>query len=482
MFRGFPVVPVAASVLCGAVAFLLFKLNLPSDFGPGGGFAVLVFDETQDDRHIRETLAFGGLDGLISKSSQNVPIDDFGSLRMVPLDTFRDAIEPFDPRDTGYAGRLKSFFVQDGQRFFFLPVDSARAGSAASLDRQVAALLPGVPFTLALPGERPPPLRYFPLLVAASLAALCVSRHRRFFALGLAALPALAYSGPFAFPLAAALCAVQELLREPVGELAAARRYGRRDYAGYGFAGLWEKLTPFRLNCLLALLFTGLFALFSALAGLSPVLTAAALAALCLPRALAFRHDSRPAGERRRLPFTPAPMTPFRARTFSLFPVLLPFGLASALAVFLPAVVPGNSPSTQNESPLNLAYLVSAEEYYQHTEFQLLFSFSRLDWGPEAGQWPLIQEPFLRYYLGEDGLIAGAADSAVSFQAAPPFPLEKLTRFLLHYDSTPNRGFQAPGAFLFTAKELMLAAMILTAWALDLFQQALRTRRGRPLS
>jgi len=467
------------SILCGVTVFSLFRSHVSPDFQtpvPGVSYAVLAVDESRDDRHIRETLARGGLDGFISMSSQKVPIDDFGFLRMIPLDTFRDKIEPFDPRDTGYAEKLKSFFVQGGQRFFFLPL-YYDTGTSARLDKQIAALLPDIPFTLTVMGQRASHFWYFALLAAACVFALFLSRSRRFYVLGLPVVLAFGWSGSSAFILAALLVGIWELLREPLGELAAASRYQRYNYAGSGFSGLCQKLKPFRVNCFLVFTFLVFFSGFSIAAGISPFPLAAAFAGLCLLYVLAFQAESERARKNRHIHFIPVPLLPFRAKTFSLFPLLLPFGLASLLALVLPPVMPGFlpdiSPSGENESPIEIRYLVRAEDYYRHIEFQKSFSFRRLD---DA---PLIQEPFLRYYLGEDGLIAGSTAPAINFWTAPPFPLEKLMYFLLHYDIASVSGASISRASILrissvTIKEWISVTIMFAAWILNLLSPEIR--------
>ena len=476
----------AVSVLCGVMVFSLFRATISPGFGTpnvGSGYAVLTVDEAQDDRRIRETLARGGLDGFISKSSQEVPIDDFGFLRMIPLDTFRDKIEPFDPRDTGYAGKLKSFFVRDGQRFFFLPLDYTSAGKTARLDTQIAALLPEIPFTLTVLGQEKPLFWYFALLAAAGVSALFISRSRRFFALTLPVVLAFGWSGPAAFILAALLLGIWELLREPLGELSAARCYQRYNYAGNGFSGLCQKLKPFRMNCFLFFGFLMVFAVFSVTAGVSPVPLAAAFVSLCLLYVLAFQAESERARKNRHIHFIPVPLLPFKLKTFSLFPLLLPFGLASMLALFaplLPGVPPGifPSPLPAEDAPVHTRYIVRAEDYYRHIDFQKSFSFRRLDGDAAvftaAGGQPFINEPFLRYYLGEDGLIAGSTAKAVNFWTAPPFPLEKLMGFLLNYNTASPVPGASAGAPSLTAKEWISVAIIFAAWILNLLSPEIR--------
>ena len=108
---------IAISVICGVMVFVLFKVYPREALNVGERWAVLILDEAHEDRRIRESLA--GIGAFISESSQNIFIDDFGSVKKIPLDSYYDEIEAFDPRNDGYAEKLSAFFVRDGKRLFF---------------------------------------------------------------------------------------------------------------------------------------------------------------------------------------------------------------------------------------------------------------------------------------------------------------------------------------------------------------------------
>jgi hypothetical protein len=226
------------------------------------------------------------------------------------------------------------------------------------------------------------------------------------------------------------------------------------------------------------------FVFFSAMAELSPIPLAAAFVSFSFLYFLAIRVESERIRESRHIPFIPVPLLPFKAKTFSLFPLLLPFGLASVLALFVPLFLPNLFPPRQQESPIDLHYLISPGDYYRHIDFQMSFSYRRLDQNLYAdstpGQWALNQEAFLLYYLGEDGLIAGSTGHSSAPWIIPPFPLEKLMDFLLNYDKVPalNSRFAAPGTSLFTSifmlREWIAVAIILAAWIFDLLPPAIR--------
>jgi hypothetical protein len=87
-------------------------------------------------------------------------------------------------------------------------------------------------------------------------------------------------------------------------------------------------------------------------------------------------------------------------------------------------------------SPVETGSLMNPDDYNRHIAFQKSFPYRPLNqepntFLPEA----LKQEDYLRYYLGEDGLITGNDAYAVSEEGqTPPFPLEKLMAFLVKYN------------------------------------------------
>ena len=108
------VTAVLVSLTLGAL--LLFWALLQ----PGGGrWAVVYTGAGLKERKIAGMLKEKGLD-CVSESTVWVLLDDFSELKQIPLDQYDDFVEPFDPRNDGYAEKLRSFFVQAGIRRFFV--------------------------------------------------------------------------------------------------------------------------------------------------------------------------------------------------------------------------------------------------------------------------------------------------------------------------------------------------------------------------
>ena len=310
--------------------FGLTRIRTP---GVNDGYAILVVDESQDDRAIRETLAVWGMGEIISESSQLVSIDDFGALRQIPLDLFNDEIESFDPRNDGYAEKLRSLFVNNGNRYFFAPLGS----SPPDLRARLNAGLEDIPFSLFLLEQRRSLLPYFLLLAAAGFFALFLSGSRRLFFFQIPLFLSIGWGGFAAMILAAVFAGIWELLREPLKELLTSR-YSRNTfyYTGAGVKGIGERLRPYRLNVFLALLFSLLLPVLGIAAFLPPVPLLAACACFFLLYFLSFKTMEAIFRNSRHIPFMPVPLLPLRTRTFSLFPFLIPFVLASFLALILP--------------------------------------------------------------------------------------------------------------------------------------------------
>jgi len=337
---------------------------------------------------------------------------------------------------------------------------------------------------------------------------LYLSRSPRFFVFEFPVLLAFSPAGSFGFVLAAILCGIWELLREPLGELLASRRYNRGafDYAGSGFAGLRERLRPFRVNCLLALLFSAFFIAVSVAGSFSPLPLVAACLSFLLLYFLSFRAEAERVRRNRHILFAPVPLLPFRTRTFSLFPLLLPFVAASALVLFLHLAFPGSPLSRENDPMAVLLadpqYLVSSDDYYRHIAFQESFSYRTLDQdmkdlrGPNKGA--LNQEGYLRYYLGNDELIGGSMAyaggevprNAIPRDAVPTFPLEKLMGFLLNYSKggsagdskesadTVSRRFAVSGSFR-VPKEWISVVIVLAVSVLNFLRPGIRSRKKK---
>lgn len=107
-------------------------------------------------------------------------------------------------------------------------------------------------------------------------------------------------------------------------------------------------------------------------------------------------------------------------------------------------------------------FLVGAEEYARHAAFQVSFPRRPLS-GAEA-EGGLNQPEYLRYYLGDDGLIAGTEDFSAPDDGLiagtaeiPPFPLKDLMEFLAG-EGLPEKELP-PLRYLFIPAALLTLAL-----------------------
>jgi hypothetical protein len=100
----------------------------------GPPWAVLEVPETVPGRELEKRLQNAGV-ACISVFSVPVLLNDFDRIREIPLDRYDDYVEVFDPRNDGYAARLRSFFIAEGKCRFFLQPDF-------NLRRKLVKLLP----------------------------------------------------------------------------------------------------------------------------------------------------------------------------------------------------------------------------------------------------------------------------------------------------------------------------------------------------
>jgi hypothetical protein len=82
-------------------------------------WAVLEVPETVSGKELEKNLRDAGI-GCVSAFSIPVLLNNFDGIREIPLDSYGDYMEAGDPRNDGYAAKLRSFFIAEGKCRFFL--------------------------------------------------------------------------------------------------------------------------------------------------------------------------------------------------------------------------------------------------------------------------------------------------------------------------------------------------------------------------
>ncbi|MDR2159024.1 MAG: hypothetical protein LBP23_03030 [Treponema sp.] len=414
--------------LAAGLGILLYALALAlMPPGTGKRYAALSFDESVPDRRIGELLS-AVTEDHISESTQYVFLDDFGVLKEIPLDQYGKLVEPFDPRNDGYAEKLRSFFVRDGRRFFFIPLGGPvfsggrTAGRSAVFERRVASLFNGIPFSVEYSGGGKPFFLWLALAAGAGIGVLFLWKPRFPAVVSLPVLCALSPGGPPALALGAILAGLLFLLAEPAGEFFIFLRYRR---CGSGFsdpAGRNARniLTPLRFRLILGAFLLTAYGGGCAAGGIPPLLGIAVFAASSGLVTLALLAESIRGEAQDHVRFLPviimAPPSP--APAFSR--IVLVYFLAAVLGAVAPLLFPGIRPVTVSE-PFTGGLLPSEEEYLRHAAFQVNFSWRPLGGGDGV---------YRHYSTGEDGLLSEAPGTERALPPVPPFPLKELAAFL----------------------------------------------------
>jgi len=398
-----------------------------------GGYATLVCGDAYSDREIRDRLDSQGLTGMVSESDQWFLLDCFGYIEKVPLVEYEERLLPFDPRNDGYAEKLKSLFVRDGKRFVYIPIG---ANNPENMDAAIAQALAGISYSLDY--AQPPPKRDILLpLMAFSLTACAffvipVLRRR----LNAGLLPCLLALSPLAFglapgfALAALLAGLAALLAESLGRKPP---FGRQMNPPGPSAAQW----------LLALALIACYVFFSFFCGLPVLFAFFVLASFCCLLLVSLKAGGNKLSikfgvhkrslQRRR--FTPVEIISRNTVSYSFFPVMLPFAVMAIALTFAGFAMPPPSAPVMNVSPLIASQLpagaITEADFQEHYLFQSVFSFRALGKTYEAGELPVIAG----YELSSNGLLDPAAPYIDEELQIPDFPLGDLLRGISSDDS-----------------------------------------------
>jgi hypothetical protein len=416
--------PVFLSVLFAVGLWIYGSLILRTDVDIQGGYATLVCGDSCSDPEIRERLDSRGLTGLVSESDQWFLLDCFGSVEKIPLVEYSERLLPFDPRNDGYAEKLRSLFVRDGKRYVYIQL---AANSPEKLEAEIAAALNGVSYSLEYARGTPGKHDIFLPLIAFSLTAcifFAIPALRRRLNAGF--LPCLTALSPLAlglapgFAMAALLAGFAALLAE-----------GGRQQP-------YNSSMPFAQKWLLAFAFIACYVCFSFFSGLPVHFALLVLALFCCALAVSVRTGGGKLftgfavkkwyPQRRR--FNPVQIISRPAVSYGFFPVMLPFA-AMALALAFAGLARPHTPSTPASadaaapavyvSPLP-AGAVTEVDFREHFLFQSAFSFRALGKKDAYGGAPA------GYELSSNGLLAPAAPGVDQEPQIPEFPLGEFLR------------------------------------------------------
>jgi hypothetical protein len=425
-------------LVCLPLSFGLFLLGRAMGYEEfRGGYAVLSFDASVDDGVIRGLLseADGFAGAPVSESSQWVILDNFNSLETVPLDKYFSRIFQFDPRNDGYAGKLRNVFLRDGKRFVYIPLEQGN-WTPLLMDKKFKTLLADIPFYGEYYGTGMPLRLYFASYAAASLCLLIicyVKKYTRHNMINIAALipvfSCLAFFGAAGIACASLLFAFFIFFKDPVNELLMLFWLSSGENAQKLKLFYKEIIKPYRMHWVFLPVFAAALGVIVVFSQLKLLFLLAVFAAACAVLFFLSKILSLSGGGHRR--FTPVLIMNRRSADFSFSLCMLPFTAAAFFAVFLSPYIGGVYAAEKN-----FIEIVEEQDYYAHLAFQSEFSTRRLGAAPDSG-YPV-------YVFDEDGLPSpgksSGAEKQFDVKDFPAFPLRHLMDFFRNVNNNEKSG------------------------------------------
>jgi len=406
-----------------------------------GGYAMLSTDVSVDDKTLCALLNdadfFGG--EPVSESSQIVMLDNFDALEAVPLDKYFSRINSFDPRNDGYAGKLREIFIKDDKRIVYVPLKAGKWDPAV-IDQKFASLLGDIPFAAGYFAVGRPLSLFFAAYAAASVCLLvifCVNRkaHRGAF-ITAALIPVffpLAFFGASGIGCAALLTALFIFLREPLNDIFMLRKSFSREKQKKLSWEIKRKIiyreiiVPYGFYVLLLPVFAAAFAVLIEFSQLKLFFVLLAFASALLVFLFSLIILSIENGKHKK--FAPVMIKKHSQPNLAFSVYMLPMTLAAFAVFFTAPSMPGVF-----MSDIKFDNFITEQDYYSHLAFQSSFSMRQLDLSnsyitspPE--RFHAVKPSFFYDTDGLPSLKITASSQTVNLHDYPPFPLNDLMEF-----------------------------------------------------
>jgi hypothetical protein len=420
---------------------------------PTADYATVVFDEGAD---VAGLLSAHGVKNVVSARTARAFLNDFDGIKVVSAAEWEERVERFDPRNDGYAERVRSmFFTEGGKRRLFIPRGEFFLGAfRSSPDAKLIDALEGAGAQVRFQTEYRRGLQGWALngaMFAAASFLLAFVARKVFvlskdvfifhYALGfIPSLAMLAGLGATGLALAAPALALFQTLKRPGLRCAARvrceknRRTGDLSFLSPArrMAGLFVLLCA-ELEAELPeiMVFVALYVGICAAGSVPLGLSFCFAAFFFLSFVFMLRVESRRGERTAHIPFVCVPIQ--GRRRAALPPLPVPFIAAAIVHMALSALLggPDVAAASHPHDGWEAGALVSEEDYRNHVEFQRRFSFRNLN-TEKAGD-------YLRYALGNDGLLSSSESVRAEAElAAPPWDLAGIAAFLGSDESEPK--------------------------------------------
>jgi len=461
----------ALCLVCLPLSFGLFLLGQKMGYEEFmSGYAVLSFDASIDDSLLHALLSdAGGLAGSpVSESSQWLLLDNFDSLETVPLNKYFSRVASFDPRNDGYAEKLRDVFVRNGKRFVYVPLEKGN-WTPLLLDKKFETLFAGIPFSGEYYGTGKPLRIFFASYAVASLCLLIICYVNKNAHHGMAAIAALipvfsslVFFGASGIACASLLFALFIFMKDPFKELSMQLWSSFDKKPDKKSNGKFQKLKliykevikPYRMHWLFFPVFMAAIIITVVFSQLKLLFLLAVFAAAFAVFFFSSKILSLSGGGHRR--FTPVLIMRRRFVDFSFSLYMLPFTAAAFFVMIISVYFSGDYMSDRK-----FETIIEEQDYYAHLAFQSGFSTRRL------GERQDFSYSF--YFFDEDGLPSvdgrsSGAEQAFNVNDFPAFPL----RHLMDFFQSVNNGGKSDGKDKSGLRELPVLAILLL-FAIPLF-------------
>jgi hypothetical protein len=421
-----PALPWPAALAAGALALAAGGLSAASSLlwgagtGVSGAWAYLCTARAAPREALERIAAAAGTGAPAAEAVSWVYLCGFDELEKVTLNDWDARVEPWDPRNDGYADALKAVFAHNGKHYAFFHLRGAGPWARRAFRRAAEQSLgPSGGEAGFLSGARNP-LPGFLLCLAASFAALLLfPKKRSFLLLAAPSLGALGLAGP-AGVSAAGLLGALACLWGPL----------EKDMASIGAR---QALRERRAECLAGLVLAALGGAAAALGAIPPFAAPAALAGV-LGTGLAAAWGGRRGRGRGRHHFEPLQMLPAGGPDLSFIKVTVPFAAAAMVLLCVETVQAGGLSAFKDDEaiPLEALPVLSEKAFEAHAAFQAGFPYTRLVPHPAphpAGGGGRGAASYPHYERGADGLIREAGEAPRAALEWERSPLAELSAF-----------------------------------------------------
>jgi hypothetical protein len=418
-----------------ATAALFFLGSIHGYEKLNGGYAVLTVDDSTEEGHLLGLLNAkkNNLTGVpISESTQWVLLDEFGSLQKIQLDKYSQRLLPFDPRNDGYAEKLKKVFESDGKRNVFIPLNTS-GWNAAMLDKHFKDLLKDIPFSIEYYGIVKPAYLYFIFYFASSIGLLIICYVKKMpfnyvkniFPL-IPVLSPLSFFGACGIVSAGIIFGFFVLMREPLGDIVKLPSLFSEPNKKMFELLHKEIIKPYKMYWPVLPVFAasfGIIIVFSQISFLFLLTVFICTIAIYLfsCKTVVFLYVSRKR-------FTPVLIIKKSFPDFSFSVCMSPFAIFALLVIFVMPYITGKY--TSNEK-YNMA--IDETDYREHLIYQSAFSISKLGTSITS---------FQNYIFDEDGLPVKQKiiEESINIDEFPSFPLGQLTDFFNNINDGGMKG------------------------------------------